>query len=481
MKSFQLSTKKMLLLALIVHVVAAWFSSGWHHPDEHFQLIEFAQHINGHVNASELPMEFHQAMRPTLQVWLSYIQIQFYHFIGINNPFIIAFLMRLLIAFAGIGAAFYFHQQLKYRSATTAKIHLLLSLFTWALVYVHVRFSSENLTGLLLVLGNVFLFKEQTVKNIAIGFFLLGMAFEARFQTGFYILGIGLYLLIQRKYSFRQWIWASFSGCIAIAACSLLDCYYYQTWTFTPWNYFNLNIFHQVAASFGTEPWYWYLAQINEKLIPPFGFGILAGLILCVWKPSYRMIGFGLLFFLIGHSLVGHKEFRFLFPLAYFIPLLLVLVYEQLSDLFATKYPLLLPRIALVLIIVNAVTLGIVALSPAHQLVPLLNAINQNVPAHAKVYYTEEHPFYSGRNKNSFYLQKLLLFEQLKTDSMPDLQSTNNKPVFVVCNAFEEPSFLNAYQKQVRYSSFPEWLKVLNFNGWMNRSNCYQLYEIVSK
>jgi len=478
MKSIPFSKSKLLFLAIIVHTIAAWFSSGWHHPDEHFQLIEFAQHIDGQIAENELPMEYHLAMRPSIQVWLSYLQIQFYHFIGLHNPFFISFLMRLLIGFVSIAAAFYFHKQLILRDNQSSNIHLLLSLFMWAVVYVHVRFSSENLSGLLLILGTAYLLKEKNVKHIALGFFILGMAFEARFQSGFYSLGIGLYLLIQRQYSITQWLWAAVSAFTAIGLCSLLDCYYYQTWTFTPWNYFNLNIFHQVAASFGTEPWYWYLFQINEKLIPPFGFAILAGFLLCIWKPSNRMIGFGLLFFLLGHSLVGHKEFRFLFPLAYFMPLLCVMVYEQLGDLYAQKHPKLLPIVSKVFIAVNTVALLVVSLSPAHQLVLLLNAIDQNIPENSKVYFTEEHPFYSGQNKNSFYLQKNLDFQHLSTDSVIDLQVLSNRQAFVVCNSFEAPQFLENHPKVLQYSSFPEWLKVFNINGWMNRSNCYQVYEL---
>jgi phosphatidylinositol glycan class B len=59
MKFVQLSTKKVFILAIVIHIVAAWFSSGWHHPDEHFQLIEFSQFIAGNTQAEVLPMEFH--------------------------------------------------------------------------------------------------------------------------------------------------------------------------------------------------------------------------------------------------------------------------------------------------------------------------------------------------------------------------------------------------------------------------------------
>jgi len=479
MKFVQLSTKKILILAIVIHSVAAWFSSGWHHPDEHFQLIEFSQFIAGNTQADVLPMEYHQAMRPSLQVWLSYVQISILKSIGIQNPFTISFILRLLIAIAGIYAAYFLHLQFKFKDALSERIHLLLSLFTWALVYAHVRYSSENLSGIFLIIGTAFLLKDISIKHIFWGFLALGLAFEIRYQTGFYIAGIGLYLFVKNKYKLKEYFVALVGIFLAIVLGTLLDCQFYQGLVFAPWNYLNLNIFQKLAASFGTEPWYWYLLQINKKLIPPFGLAILVGLVLSIWKSNYSMIGLGILFFLLGHCLVGHKEFRFLFPVAYFMPLLWVLVYEKLSEVLTGKYQKILRLIYNLFWIVNTAALCLVALSPAHQILPLLKAINTNIPENAKLIYTDEHPFYSGQNKNSFYLNSQIAFEKLMQDSSLPIQSNSNQALYFVCNSFEEPAYLAPYQnKELLYSTFPNWMKIVNINGWMNRSNCYQLYKL---
>jgi phosphatidylinositol glycan class B len=385
----------------------------------------------------------------------------------------------LLIAIAGIYAAYFLHLQFKFKDALSERIHLLLSLFTWALVYAHVRYSSENLSGIFLILGTAFLLKEISIKHIFLGFLTLGLAFESRYQTGFYIAGIGLYLLFKNQYKLKEYFAAMAGILLAIVLGTLLDCLFYQSLVFAPWNYLHLNIFQKLAASFGSEPWYWYLLQINEKLIPPFGLAILAGLVLSIRKSNYRMIGMGILFFLLGHCLVGHKEFRFLFPVAYFMPLLWVLVYEKLKEVFTGNSQKILRVIYSLFWIVNTAALCLVSLSPAHQILPLLKAINTHIPENAKLIYTDEHPFYSGQNKNSFYLNSHIEFENLEKDSSLPIQSNSNQALYFVCNSFEEPAYLTTYQnKELLYSTFPDWMKIVNINGWMNRSNCYQLYKL---
>ncbi len=46
------------LTALVVYIVAAWFSTGFYHGDEHYQLIEFAAYKMGTVSPEGLAWEF---------------------------------------------------------------------------------------------------------------------------------------------------------------------------------------------------------------------------------------------------------------------------------------------------------------------------------------------------------------------------------------------------------------------------------------
>ena len=57
----------LVLLHLLVVLVTAWRSETFFHPDEHFQVVEFASHLLGWTPADALPWEFAAQMRPWLQ------------------------------------------------------------------------------------------------------------------------------------------------------------------------------------------------------------------------------------------------------------------------------------------------------------------------------------------------------------------------------------------------------------------------------
>ncbi|MEO6759288.1 MAG: hypothetical protein ABIO24_07520, partial [Saprospiraceae bacterium] len=59
------------IAGFLVYGVTAWFSAGYHHPDEHFQLLELANYKLGGTTAAELSWEFRDRIRPGLQPWIA--------------------------------------------------------------------------------------------------------------------------------------------------------------------------------------------------------------------------------------------------------------------------------------------------------------------------------------------------------------------------------------------------------------------------
>ena len=91
-------SKKHLALAVLVLLIAAWRTVGYHQGDEHFQILEFAGHRLGWVSADQLPWEFHERMRPGLQPLLAYGVTRLVGLFGSPDPFFVAYLLRLLSA-----------------------------------------------------------------------------------------------------------------------------------------------------------------------------------------------------------------------------------------------------------------------------------------------------------------------------------------------------------------------------------------------
>lgn len=82
------------------------------------------------------------------------------------------------------------------------------------------------------------------------------------------------------------------------------------------------------SSSFGISPWYNYLLQLVAYTIPPATVALAKPL----WRAARAQVtvSAALAVFLVAHSLVGHKEDRFLFPI---LPLLFVLLGAALADL----------------------------------------------------------------------------------------------------------------------------------------------------
>src|SRR5437870_2133024 len=92
------SWKKIILISILLHIVAAFFSKGYDRFDEHFQILEFAGLKFGINNAADLPWEYHFQMRSAFQPW---IVVECHHLLALfndDNPFHLALILRLLSA-----------------------------------------------------------------------------------------------------------------------------------------------------------------------------------------------------------------------------------------------------------------------------------------------------------------------------------------------------------------------------------------------
>ena len=116
-----------------------------------------------------------------------------------------------------------------------------------------------------------------------------------------------------------------------IALCTVLDSFYYQTVVFAPYNYLKVNIIDKVSSLYGTEPWYYYLKIMFEAPSLIIGFMIVFSIVYLLITDYKNIILWCIFPFLVVHSIIPHKELRFLFPLVNFIPILLIWTYERVS------------------------------------------------------------------------------------------------------------------------------------------------------
>ena len=96
--------------------MAVIFSEGFHRPDEHLGVIHFMTYKLGTFPKENLSWEFPTQIRNAFMPWLFFIQTKVLNFLGIQNPFTLAFFYRLfssllgflsLLSFSKVGLRFF--------------------------------------------------------------------------------------------------------------------------------------------------------------------------------------------------------------------------------------------------------------------------------------------------------------------------------------------------------------------------------------
>lgn len=323
-----------LLIAAVVYVYTAYQSNGYYHADEHYQIIEFANYHLGINTSKDLPWEYHYKMRSALQPIIGATLFKGAAFANILNPYHQAFILRLATAALSILLiSFYFFQTRKELNSKQKQLgYLLLSFFLWFIPVISVRFSSETWAGLTFLLAIAVYFKlsKKAVKPYLLGL-LMGISFLFRFQMAFAIIGFILWIYFIEKRNTKFILKIGLGLLSAQLLGTLLDSWFYGHFVFTPWTYFKANIIDGAAANFGTSEWYFYFKQIIYAPSLFVGIPIFLSGIFLIIKHSKHYLVWILSFFLIGHSLVGHKELRFLFPMVYFLPHVLAISFSAIT------------------------------------------------------------------------------------------------------------------------------------------------------
>lgn len=490
-----MSLKKILILTILVHLLASFFSTGYYHADEHFQILEFAGLKLGLNQSQDMPWEYHYKMRPAIQPAIAYLMTKICYLFSIHNPFTITMFLRMLSA--GLGVLCMSVLFLAYEKSITSswlkKWLLLLSFFLWFLIYLQVRFSSETWSGALFFMGlGLYLLWEQKQKynyffRFIIGL-ILGFAFIIRFQTGFMITGFILWLVMMKREKITHLL-SFVLGLICMFLIGILiDRWFYGVWTLTTWNYLDLNIIQNKVNAFGTQAWWYYIYQTFIQTIPPYSLLLILAFFGLIFFYPRHILTWSIFPLLVIHTLIGHKEIRFLFPLVNIIPVVIVLFLQKTIDdknLLTEKF---LKHFGFKLFyqsfwIINIILLIMVSLKPTNALMGFYQYVyNQN---YKTLYYLDNNPYQSsgqmGTSSKNFYKRESL--QLIKINSLEELKKQvspfKEKIIFMDYhfNRDQELDRLGFPYKKV-FQNLPEWSKYFNINNWLSRTKVVSIYEI---
>ena len=253
---------------------------------------------------------------------------------------------------------------------------------------------------------------------------------------------------------------------MVVAVCILLDAWFYGNWVFAPWNYFYVNMVEDVASHFGVSPWYFYLERILNAPTPVIGILMLGSMAVLLLFDYKHVLVWCVLPFVLVHSMIAHKELRFLFPIVNFLPLMLILALQHIekrwnnqSAIRAVIYP-----IGVIALLINMGGLVMLSSKPASDgNMEILQYIDKRYD-HVNLYTTAgSNPYVLGYQIKGltprFYANDKVTVKDLATVLRADTQvKLENDDLVMLYACYHESDQLEKEGFQIEKKSIPDWI-----------------------
>lgn len=466
-------------ISLLCLLCAAFYSTGFHQIDEHFQILEYAGLKLGLTTLDKLPWEFHEKMRPAFQPAIAFITYKVFSFLSSPNPFWVTTALRVLSALLSFWSMVWVFLAFKKQitSPLLQQWFLWLSFLTWFLFYNHVRFSSENWAGVFFCLGVSYFFLTTTLKTRKVFFvgIFFGLSFLCRFQAALLILGFFLWLVLIFKASPAKILSLLFGFLVVSLFGILLDHWLYGDWPLTALNYFKQNIVINKVDTFGVNPWWFYIKKLCEDAIPPFSLMIPVSFLAYFFIQPKGALTWALIPFLVVHFLIGHKETRFLFPLIGLVPFI-VIYFLQFLETKTLSFDTPLAKKAMgTYLFLNLFFSLFVILRPAKGNIALYHSLYELYPEPTVLYYRFRDPYFEV---NSFHFYSRPTLKTQKTSSFSTIPKLTTQRSLLASTLFDRE--LEAHLNAARiYATYPDWLYVFHDKGWIRLGNTFFIDEVV--
>jgi len=448
-------SKKYILIGLVFHLIAIVFSIGFYTHDEQREVLQIVGFKLGMYDSSYLSFQFQSMLRSWLHPLIYILPSKLYLLFFELNPFNLAFIYRLISSLLGIVSLWLMYTSFSKRFQDTFQrfqdTFFFFAGLLWFLPFLHARTANENLCTSFFIFGLYYLMKEVTFKNAILAGALFSLSFILRVQLAFMIAPTVLWFLLFDRYPIKKYLVLTLSFFVVLAFNTMIDSYYYGRFSFTPYNYFYINIVQKYAAQFGVTPWYDYFLQALKDGGPPLSLlFIIVYLTLWIRFPKSLLTWISLPFFIV-HSLVGHKELRFIFPMIFFLPAILAYLICELKIELKRKW-------IIFFLVFNIPPLLYASFVPASNLMKYYKYLYNKPAVVSKVYVTSPHEDFT-----KFYLKNDVKYELYKTEEMNSLVASDKKVYFFAMNLKERNLLLEHSQCQIDFSLFPVWMYELEF------------------
>jgi hypothetical protein len=456
------------MISLLCLICAAFFSTGFHQIDEHFQILEYAGLKLGLTTLEQLPWEFHQKMRSAFQPAIVFTTYKTLSLFGSPSPFWVTTALRILSALLSFWSMVWVYLIFK-KQISSPKLQqwfLWLSFLTWFLFYNHVRFSSENWSGIFFCLGVAYFCSKTTITTKQVFFvgIFFGLSFLSRFQAALLIIGFLLWFVLIFQARPSKLV-SLLLGFLVISLLGfLLDHWLYGDWPLTAVNYFKQNIVINKVDSFGINPWWFYIKKLCEDAIPPFSLIIPISFLAYFFIQPKGALTWALIPFLVV-----------LFPLIGLVPFIVIYFFQFLETKGISFDTPLAKRAMGTYLFLNLLFSLFVILRPAKGNIALYRSLYDGYQEPTVLYYRFRDPYFEV-NQFNFYSRPTLKTQ--KVLSFSTIPNTTTHKSLVATTLFDRE--LEAPLNTVRiYSTYPHWLYPLHLKGWMGLGNTFFIDEVI--
>ncbi|TKR93475.1 hypothetical protein L596_007927 [Steinernema carpocapsae] len=314
--------KKVFALLLLYRILNVALVRTWFVPDEVFQSVEVAHKLA--FGSGHLSWEWQHALRSVIHPSVIAALYWVLRFIGLESPATIVQAPRVLhAALFALGDLSFLklaRRLLKYRLAATFAVFAYL--LCWFVFFCAPRTLSNSIeTALILVALNWYPFEDARMPTRTWPYMSLGVLSILIRPTAVLVLApLGIWHLLRSDRKVQLLFYECVPAMASIVAIGIVcDSLAFQKITFSTWNFAKFNVFDGGSAHFGVHPWHWYFSQglasvMTVQLLPVcLGLFVHRSLRPCL---SLFLIS---LWYTVFHSLLPHKEHRFLLPIIPFL------------------------------------------------------------------------------------------------------------------------------------------------------------------
>jgi len=473
-------------LSLCLVLWASLCSTGFYHPDEHFQTLEFAGAKLGRTPQGGLPWEFRFRIRPWLQPGIYYVLARALMTLGVEDPPSWALSFRLLSGILGwLGLVVLSRSSERwFANPELSRAALKALCLVWFLPFLMVRTSSESLSGSCFALGfGLMLAPPDLPRGFGSMFvvgLLFGSAFEFRFAVGIMVLSALAWGAFWGRLRSSHFLGIAIGLSCTLALGAGIDRWGYGEWVAPALNYLTYNVFEgRSAERFGALPFWGYFVLMSQNPMAPFVLALaVAALLAWVRHPRHPLTWAAAPFFLI-HCFIPHKELRFLFPLAILAPVFPVLAFAPQGDPWdrwlAPLWAIRSRPLGRALLAANLLVLFVFCSTPNQPTVSFQRYILQRFPNHFTAYLLTPFSPYVLNNLSMFFYRPATL-ELHPARTIEDIERLRLPRFLVITDSFAENPGRD-YDCEALYRSFPQWLERLKRRALLDRPWGWTLYR----